>query len=244
MLPLGLYLMGDAPEEVASRLGNYQAWFSALSARSDARLQVADGRIGETLDLDDLAAVIISGSPDSLTDPQPWMDGGMSLLTRCQERGRPVLGVCFGHQLLGHYVGASVVRNPRGWEFGTTTIEIVAEAASDPLLAGCEPIFEANQAHQDIIDPASLPADVRVLARNSRTAVQALAIGDWARGVQFHPEFDGPVTSAYLQVRREALLDDAAVHGPERHPDRLEAHDCPTAGRIFSNFIEHFASRA
>ena len=170
------------------------------------------------------------------------MDGGFELVDTCKSRGRPVLGVCFGHQLLGAYAGGAVIRNPRGWEFGTHAIELGGRR--DPLFAGCEPSFEVNQAHQDMLDAQSVAGNVDVLAGSSRTAVQALAIGDWARGVQFHPEFDGRVTAAYLVHKRAVLEADASEHGPERHPERLAARDCPQSVRVFSNFVEHFARRA
>ncbi|MBT8495560.1 MAG: gamma-glutamyl-gamma-aminobutyrate hydrolase family protein [Deltaproteobacteria bacterium] len=242
MLPLGLYLMGDAPEAISTRHGNYRHWFEALAERSEARLTVADGRVGENIELGEVAAVIISGSPESLTDRQPWMNDGFELVESCRTRGRPVLGVCFGHQLLGAYAGGEVVRNPLGWEFGTR--EIAVTDRSDPIFAGCEAHLEVNQAHQDILARESLPSAVRILAGNRRADVQALALGDWARGVQFHPEFTGEVTAAYLVHKRAVLEGDASEHGPERHPDRLAARNCPQAARVFGNFIEHFARRA
>ena len=73
--------------------------------------------------------------------------------------------------------------------------------------------------------------------------MQALAAGPVVRGIQFHPEFNGAVTRAYMQRRHEILAEDAASReAPEDHPDRLlpNTRDTPLAEELFHNFVRHF----
>lgn len=246
MLPVGLYVVGGAPSAIISAVGgDYAQWFEALAARNDAKLVIADGRVGEVLDPGSVAGIVITGSPASLTAPEPWMQGGLELIATAATAGTPVLGVCFGHQLIGLHAGGRVIRNPLGWEFATSPLEVTAAGLRDPLFEGCSGAFDCNQAHQDVIDASSLPSSVAVLAANSTTDVQALAVGDLVRGVQFHPEFTRPITECYLEYRWDVLAAAAEDRGlPAAHPERLAIRDCPTAERVFGNFIEHFARRA
>lgn len=244
MVRLGLYIVGGAPPEIVDSHGDYLAWFRRLARAGGAGLVAADGRIGETLDPRSVDGIVITGSPSSLTEPEPWMDGGVELIGRARDRGTPVLGVCFGHQLLGVALGARVIQNPEGWEFATQTIELDGDGPGDPLFAGVGPRLEVNQAHRDIIDPVTLPASTRVLARNPK-GIQAIADGPHLRGIQFHPEFDGAIARHFIDVRRPALADDADTRAaPMDHPDRLQGRDTPAAEAVFHNFIEHFARGA
>jgi GMP synthase (glutamine-hydrolysing) len=125
-------------------------------------------------------------------------------------RHRPVLGVCFGHQLVAHALGGRVERNPRGREAGTGEIRLTDAGRRDPLFAGLPPVLEVQQTHTDHV--ASLPDSAEVLAVNDFTPVQAFAVGDLMRCVQFHPELDAARSRSLNEGRRE-LLDREAPGG-------------------------------
>ena len=81
-------------------------------------------------DLTDALSVIVTGSPASVTEGLPWMERAAECLRRLVLAEVPVLGICFGHQLLGHALGGRVSANPRGREMGTVGVRLLA---SDPL---------------------------------------------------------------------------------------------------------------
>src|SRR5262249_40900640 len=143
------------------------------------------------------AGIVVSGSPASLTAPAPWMDDVAELARSAAQHGRPVLGVCFGHQLLGWAYGARVTRHPRRWELGTQEVELTNDGRSDPLFADLPDRLEVNETHEDIIDETSLPPELRVLAGNAHTPVQALAWKEHVRGLQFHPEIGREISREY-----------------------------------------------
>ena len=153
---------------------------------------------------------------------------------RARDAGVPVLGICFGHQLLGYAFGGQVVRNPLGWEIGSFDVEVPVE---DPLFADLPATLRVNLVHQDMV--ASPPApDVRVLAGNPRTPIQALAVGDHVRGVQFHPEITGTILKGYIAARRALLAD--------QDPDALlaAAADSAHGVAVLRNFRDRFVARA
>jgi anthranilate synthase/aminodeoxychorismate synthase-like glutamine amidotransferase len=97
----------------------------------------------------------------------------------------PVLGVCLGHQCIGHIFGAQVVRAGRLMHGKTSPIEHdgtgVFENLPDP--------FEATRYHSLIVDPATVPAELEVNARTAEGEIMGLRHRKYPiHGVQFHPE--------------------------------------------------------
>src|SRR5262245_32612260 len=126
---------GAARADMAARCGDYEDWFAHVmpGARWDL---VATYNGPWKVDLGAYAGVLLSGSPQSLTEPEPWMAEVAELVHAADRRGIPVLGVCFGHQLMGWAYGGRVVRNPRGWELGTVDVRLTEQGRTDPLFSG------------------------------------------------------------------------------------------------------------
>jgi GMP synthase (glutamine-hydrolysing) len=194
--PVALVLLGDTPPLAPGGPPAYVAWYERVWG---APLHLVNGRGGGPLpDPRAFAGLLLTGSFRSLAAPEPWMEDAAELVRRAADAGVPVLGVCFGHQLIGHAFGARVIANPRGWELGTRAVRLTEAGRADPLFAGLPAELRVNLAHRDVIDAASLPADgrVRVLAANDMADVQAIAVGEHVRGVQFHPEQDAAILRA------------------------------------------------
>ena len=230
--PVLLLCLGQAPEPVSRVHGSFPSWYERAWG---SPLSVHDGRAGLAApDPRDYAGLVITGSASSLTEPEPWMEPAAELAVRAHDVGVPVLGVCFGHQLLGAAFGGRVVRNPRGWEIGTTTVEVDPQ---DRLFAGLPRELRVNMVHQDIVT-AELPDRVKPLGGNELTEVAVLAVGEHVRGVQFHPEVTGPIVRGYIDARRPILsgLD----------PDLLisQAGDAPDGVAVLANFRRHFVDKS
>lgn len=238
-----LHVLGDPPPEVEAAFGNYVLWFERLWAEFAVEVVAVRGDAGGPLpDPRDYAGIVLSGSPASLTEPEPWMEGPVEVVRQAAQVGTPLLGVCFGHQVIGAAYGAGVIVNPTGWEVSTREVEVLDAGARDPLFSGLGPRLRVNLSHRDVVDGAMISPrnGLRALARNGATDAQALAAGDAIRGVQFHPEFDGAVTAAYVRARRDTLT------AAGEDPDALlaAAADTPDAVRVFHNFTRHFILKA
>jgi len=130
-------------------------------------------------------AVIIFGGARNADEEAKlsWLDPEKDLLRKLLDTGIPTLGVCLGSQLLAEAAGAPVERAPAP-EIGWFRVEVTAEGATDPLLEGLDPDFEAFQWHSY---RSPLPPGAVELA-SSETGLQAYRIGASAWGIQFHAE--------------------------------------------------------
>jgi anthranilate synthase/aminodeoxychorismate synthase-like glutamine amidotransferase len=134
-------------------------------------------------------AQAVALDPDAvLLSPGPGRPEDAGILEACipafAERGGPVLGVCLGHQAIGHVYGGEVVRAPELLHGKTSFIHHRGAG----VLAGLPDPFEATRYHSLVVDRASLPACLEVTAEVDGL-VMALRHRDLpVEGVQFHPE--------------------------------------------------------
>jgi GMP synthase (glutamine-hydrolysing) len=123
--------------------------------------------------------ILISGGPSSVYDPgSPTVDAGIFAT------GQPVLGICYGQQLMAHLLGGHVHPGDRG-EYGLATLEL--DATTDPMFAGLSGQQQIWMSHRDVVETP--PAGFSVVGRTDTCSVAAIA--DPVRhlyGVQFHPE--------------------------------------------------------
>jgi len=207
---------GTAAPEIVRRHGDYPDWFNQAIG---AELPVLRAYLGEPLELPvGTQGVLVTGSPLSLTLPEPWMDEVAEELLRIGERGTPVLGVCFGHQMLGRAAGPRVVQNPKGREIGTVRVQLTADGRRDPLFRGWAPedgVIEVQATHLDAV--AEVPNEATLLASNEKCATQAFRFSDAVASVQFHPELDPDTLRAVIDSRASAIRREGLA------PERLRA---------------------
>ncbi len=157
---------GQYAHLIARRVRELERWSEIVSAGAET--------IRDALSRAD--AVILSGGPSSV-----WESRHDSIARAIIGMGKPVLGICYGHQLLGKVLGGRVGPSPRP-EFGPTRVTIL-EASG--LLDGFPPEVDVWMSHNDaVLEP---PPGARVLATSEGSPVAAFELGD-VYGVQWHPE--------------------------------------------------------
>jgi len=183
---------------------DFEDWFIARSGFPAEAFTVRSLFLGEPLpDLADTAGVIVTGSPAYVTDLEPWNDIAAGYLRDAHDREIPVLGVCYGHQLLAWAFAGEVGFHPAGREIGTVVVRTTGAAGSDRLFADLPPVFDAQVSHQQAV--LSLPDEAVLLASNDFDPHHAFRLGQTSWGVQFHPEFDASTIRAYIDARRADL---------------------------------------
>ena len=123
--------------------------------------------------------IIISGGPSSVYDAaSPTVDPAIFAL------GIPVLGICYGQQLMAHLLGGEVRKGVKG-EYGLATLEL--EQTADPVFAGLGGPQQVWMSHRDVV--GRVPEGFHVTGRTSTCAVAAMAAPERRfYAVQFHLE--------------------------------------------------------
>ena len=123
--------------------------------------------------------LIISGGPSSVYDPaSPTVDPAIFV------HGQPVLGICYGQQLMAHLLGGQVRKGDKG-EYGLATLEL--DATDDRMFYGLGGEQQIWMSHRDAV--AAVPEGFTVVGRTSTCAIAAVAEPERGLyGVQFHPE--------------------------------------------------------
>ena len=207
MRPLVIVKVGTTFPDTAGNLGDFEDWTRRGLEPTRCPVEVVAPCRGDLLpDLAALAGIIVTGSHDMVTDRAEWSERTGQWLAHAARAGVPVLGICYGHQLLAQALGGQVGFHPSGVEMGTVEIHLTPEGANDPLFRGLPPTFNANASHHQQV--AVLPDDAVLLARNRFEPHHAFRVGPCAWGVQFHPEFDAAVMRSYIEHEAEDLRRD------------------------------------
>ena len=157
-------------------------------------------------------AIVLFGASTNVVDAPAWLDLEVGWLRERLDDGVPVLGVCFGAQVLGHALGAEVTRAPTP-EIGWLPVTLSAAGRADPVLGALPERFLACQWHSW---QTAVPVGGVALA-DSDVCLQAFRRGS-AWGVQFHPEVDDPTLTRWIDTYRDDP--DAVALGFDPH----EAH--------------------
>lgn len=223
MRPTFLILQTGHPTASMRRHGSFAHWIRVAAGLHDDDVVVVDVEHDEPLPTrEGFAGVIVTGSAAMVTELLPWSEASAAWLRDAAHAGLPLLGICYGHQLIAHALGGQVGYNPVGREMGTVDITLQPGARDDPLFAGLPAQFTVQATHLQTV--LGLPEGARLLATSQQDAACAFRWGQRAWGVQFHPEFSTMHMCGYIRARRDALasegLDAAAMEQAVRATPR------------------------
>lgn len=209
-ITLGILQVDSVREEFQPRHGDYPAMFRALfmAAASGAvafrDYDVRDGEFPEHVD--EVDVWLITGSRDSVYDDLPWIRLLEDFVRAVHAARHPLVGICFGHQLVAQALGGETRAADRGWGVGVHESRIVS---SRPWLPGGAEAFALLCSHKDQV--TRLPDGAELLATSDFCPVGAFTVGHHLLCFQGHPEFTVPYARDLLEFRRELLGE--AVHG-------------------------------
>lgn len=240
-LTLLIIKTGSSVREAKDRFGDFEQWFINSIGPDRFDFQTVSVHQGERLPerRDGLAGVIITGSPAMVSHRHDWSERSADWIARSHDAGLPMLGVCYGHQLIAHALGGSVGPNPHGRRMGSLEVEIVDR--EDSLLGEFAPSRHFQATHVEaVLEP---PRGARVIARAKGDDHHGLYFGNASWGLQFHPEFDVDIMDCYIRSRRSVLT------GEGIYPDRILDSLRPTPdGRAvmqrFARLVEQAADSA
>ncbi|RMG34448.1 MAG: glutamine amidotransferase [Gammaproteobacteria bacterium] len=195
-LSLVIVQPGQKLPTLSSVPGDFAEWaITGMGLTPDVATRCQPQR-GEPLPSpEQVAGVVITGSGAMVTERAPWMQATEAWIRELVARETPLLGICFGHQLLAQALGGMVGDNSKGIEVGTVLTRLTPEAWRDPLFAGWPAVAQVQASHQQSV--LRLPPDAVPLCSSEQDPHHAFRLGSRTWGVQFHPEFDARIVAAY-----------------------------------------------
>ncbi|SOC54226.1 GMP synthase - Glutamine amidotransferase [Chromohalobacter canadensis] len=208
-LKIGILATGTTPDNLIETHGSYADMFIKLFGQAGydftfITFDVRDDIFPESADACD--AWIITGSKSSVCDKTPWMARLKDLILEIYDTGRPIVGICFGHQIVAEAFGADVNQYPKGWGVGLHTYQLEKSVSELSALDGR---FTLNAVHQDQV--LSKPDQAEVIASSSFCPFAALQYDNRILTLQAHPEFNVAFETRLLQSRRDAPIPSTAT---------------------------------
>ena len=238
---LWIVKLGDTLPALRHTHGDFEDWMAQGLQHHQAQphpVRVVDPRQGQPLpDLGHCTGIVVTGSHAMVTDRAPWSEATAAWLAQAVAREVPVLGICYGHQLLAHALGGEVANHPQGLEVGVAQVHTTPAAAQDALLGTLPATFAAPVAHRQSV--RRLPIGAVALAHNAFEAHHAYRVGPCAWGVQFHPEFGPEAATAYV----DHLADDLRAQGSDPAQLRQAVAPTPEAASLLARFATLVADR-
>ncbi len=198
MKSLIIFKVGDTFPDLAAELGDFEQWIKTGLGQTALPVTVIDPRKNDPLPaIATVAGAVITGSHSMVTDQEEWSENLGAWLREAVAAHVPLLGICYGHQLLAHALGGEVSNHPVGLEIGTVSVALNEHAKDDPLLGNLPATFPAQVVHRQSV--RTLPPGATLLGGNDFEPHQAYRVGSCAWGVQFHPEFSPKAMASYVQ---------------------------------------------
>lgn len=221
----------NTPNGGPGRLGR---WLSEQGLELDVRHAYDGQALPEDLAGHEAVVVLGGGFMPDADERAPWLARTRVLVAEALEAGAPVLGVCLGGQLLAHVAGGTVRAEHGQPEVGSTALELLEDAAGDPLFDGLPTDLRAVENRVDAI--TELPPGAPWLVRSRHCPYQAFRVGERAWGLQFHPESTTENIRGWdaETVREKGFDHEELIRAAER--------DEPAASKVWHEVARRFAA--
>jgi len=217
-MKLTILQVGESPAALRPDFGRYPTHFENMFKATGAgfafeSIYVLDG--APMPDPADLEGVVITGSAAGVYDSPPWMDPLRAFIRDAYGKKTPMLGVCFGHQVMADALGGDVRKSEKGWGLGR---QVYAVKTKPGFMNGIGTEVAIAASHQDqVIAP---PPEAEVFLASEFTPNAGLIYrNDAAMSLQPHPEFDEAFARGLVELRRNNPLSDADVEKIDRSLD-------------------------
>lgn len=236
MIRLCILQAGEFSPEMDPEIPRYQPLYRDLFAPFDnvdlTFFRVRDGIFPESID--DHDAFLITGSAAGTYDDYDWLAPLRDMIRDIHKARKPLVGICFGHQIIADALGGSSGKSPKGWGLG---VRRAAVSNAPTWMDELGPSFDLLYVHQDQV--TEVPEGAVVIAGNNFCPIAGFTLGDHIFCIQGHPEFTPDTVRCIIDFRTDRIN---AKVGKEAKETLDLAPDNQKMGRVIMRFIEHAQS--
>lgn len=221
-MKIGILQTGLAPDELTGAFGEYPGFFERLLAGQGFTFE-SWAVVNNIFPPDAEAADgwLITGSKHGAYEDHPWISPLEQLIRSIVAAERPLIGVCFGHQIIAQALGGRVEKFSGGWVVGQQAYDFGGDAVT------------LNAWHQDQV--VVVPEGAQVVATSASCTNAALLYPGRAFTVQPHPEYDDTFIKGLIDTRGKGVVPDALLQSAERRMGQPIA-----AARMADQFAQFF----
>jgi GMP synthase-like glutamine amidotransferase len=151
-------------------------------------------------EIEECDAYLATGSKESVNDDQPWIHQLEKFFWQLFLKNKPLVGICFGHQMIAKALGGRVIVSTKDWGVGVTCAKVHIDKSWMLDLKTNIQLFAIHKEQVSI-----LPPDTQVLMGNSFCPNSMILVGQHFLGVQGHPEFSHDYCLALMQSRKSLI---------------------------------------
>lgn len=204
---------GTTLDSLKIKKGDFEDWIIAgLNIKKENFIIINACNNEKLPHYSEIKGAIITGSHAMITEHKDWSEK-IAYWIKEAVNHIPILGICYGHQLLAYALGGIVGNNPKGKEFGMVALYIKEAGFNTLLFKNFPPLIKVYESHTQSV--LKLPDKAICLASTDMDENQAFLYGKFTFGIQFHPEFDKEIMKAYIEHERENLIKEG------KNPDKL-----------------------
>jgi len=196
---------GSTFESIKRNYGDFEDWLSDKMELSEKEFLVHSTNKYQNLPPDlKYTGIVITGSPLMVTDLKLNSLWVHDWLLDKQKKEIPILGICFGHQLLTVINGGSVKNNDSGTIIGSKPTYLTNKGKEDELLGILPSTFKAFKTHNQCIQVP--PSTAEILSEDNSGSIDAIRFSTNSWGLQFHPEFTSTIMNLYIENKKVNLI--------------------------------------
>ena len=202
-MKVGLLQCDDVADDLMGAHGNYPQMFEqALRKRlPQMHYRVYQAHRGELpADVHECDVYLTTGSKHGVYEDYDWIRELEGFVRSLWAEEKPLVGVCFGHQLMARVMGGNVQKSDRGWGVGVSFNQVIEP---QPWMQPAQESLDLIVSHQDqVID---LPAQAQVIASSDFCPNYLLQYGEHFLSVQGHPEFEKAYSFDLMDMRSHTI---------------------------------------
>ena len=190
---IGILQTGQSPDALRDEMGDYPDFFRALLANRGLEFRTYHVEAMQfPVSVHDCDGWLITGSRHGAYEDHPFIQPLETFIRKAMAESVPLVGVCFGHQIIAQAMGGKVARFDGGWAVGPQDYEFDGQNIT------------LNAWHRDQV--VERPEGAEICASSEFCENAALVYGDQAFTIQAHPEFQDDFIDGLLRTRAPGIV--------------------------------------